>query len=95
MPYIVQTASAKMPTSVKAPYRRVAVIQVEPGYTEVSMISPRARGVVRIIDTWERLHAGRNGGTGTAYARALRQARDLAHSLNSIETGLKAKARTA
>jgi hypothetical protein len=85
MPFIVQTASARMPTSVKAPYRRVAVIQVEPGYTEVAMISPRARGVVRVVETWERCHAGWHAGPDTAYGKACREAKTLAAALNAQE----------
>ncbi len=79
MQFIVMTASAKMPGSVKAPYKRVAVVEVEAGAAP-KMISERARGVVRIVQTWERLHAR---GVNTAYARALVVARDLARDLNS------------
>ena len=78
--YIVQTASAHMPRSVKAPYRRVAVIQVQPGVTGVSMISKRARGVIQIVQTWERCHAH---GTNNAYLRAYLEACQLAIKLNS------------
>jgi hypothetical protein len=85
MPYIVQTAAAKMPNSVRSPYRRVAVIEVKPGITKVAMISPRARGVVSIVETWERLHAR---GVNTAYARALLDARSLAARLNAREAPL-------
>jgi hypothetical protein len=85
MPYIVQTASAKMPTSVKAPYRRVAVLEVEPGITRVALISERARGVVRIVQTWERCHAGRRFSPNTAYAKALREAEAQATTLNARE----------
>jgi hypothetical protein len=83
MPYIVQTASAKMPTSVKAPYRRIAVLEVEPGVERVAMISPRARGVVRVVDTWERLHAR---GVRSAYALALDEAKAVAAMLNATES---------
>lgn len=82
MPFIVQTATAKMPSTCKGRYRRVALIEVEVGYTEVSMISPHARGVVRIVDTWERCHAG---GIDTAYARALAEAKTMAAALNAQE----------
>jgi hypothetical protein len=44
--YIIMTASAKMPSSCKGTYRRVAVVELEPGFTGVpKMISARARGV--------------------------------------------------
>jgi hypothetical protein len=45
------------------------------------MISPRARGVVRIVQTWERLHVGIT--ERGAYQRALVEARALAERLNS------------
>jgi hypothetical protein len=82
MPFIVQTATAKMPSSCKGRYRRVAVIEVEPGVTEVAMISPHARGVVRVVETWERQHAD---GVNTAYARALTEAKALAEKLTREE----------
>lgn len=84
MPYIVQTASASMPSSVRAPYGRVAVLEVEPGYEEgVSSISERARGVIRIVDTWERLFIGETH--RSAFYRALEEAREMALQLNLIE----------
>jgi hypothetical protein len=82
MPYIVQTASAKMPSSCKGQYRRVAVIEVEPGITKIAMISSHARGVVRVVETWERLHAK---GINTAYNRALAEAATMAALLNAKE----------
>jgi uncharacterized protein YbaA (DUF1428 family) len=78
--FIVQVRTAKMPTSVKAPYRRVAVLEVQDGIDNVSMISSRARGVVRIVETWERCHAR---GKNTAFTRALAAAQELAAQLNS------------
>ncbi len=74
--YIIRVSSAHMPSKVKAPYKRIALIEVEPGVTSVSQISERAKGVVRIVRTWERLHAR---GTDTAYTRAMAEAEaDLA-----------------
>lgn len=80
--FIVQTASAAMPSSVKAPYRRVAVLEVDAGLERVAMISERARGVRAVVATWERCFAGTNGGN-TAYDRALRDAREMADRLNA------------
>jgi hypothetical protein len=82
MPFIVQTATAKMPSRCKGQYRRVAVIEVKPGITEVAMISNHARGVVRVVETWERLHAQ---GVRTAYAKALVEAATMAALLNAQE----------
>lgn len=82
MPYIVQTASAKMPGSCWGTYRHVAVMEVEPG-TVPAMISTRARGVRRIVQTWER----RNVGTTDrcAYQRAGAEAYRLADQLNAMD----------
>lgn len=80
MTYIIRTSAAKMPAKVKAPYMRIALIEVEPGVESVSMISERARGVRRIVRTWERLHAR---GKDTAYARAMVEAQAELAALNA------------
>jgi hypothetical protein len=80
--YIVMTSSAAMPTSVKAHYRNVAVVETD-GAGIPKMISPRARHLVRIVRSWERLHYGRNPKGGTAYERARREAEALAVELNA------------
>lgn len=82
MPFIVQSAAAPMPSSVKAPYRRVAVLRVVEGVESVSMISERARGVIEIVATWEKCHAR---GVDTAYGRASLEAQALADRLNKKE----------
>lgn len=81
--YIVMTAAAAMPATCWGKYRRVAVVEVEQGAAWPAMISERARGVVRIVATWER----RNVGTTErcAYARALTEAQELADKLNNTE----------
>ena len=78
--YIVQTAAAKMPNRCKGTYRRVAVLEVTQGLGYVSMISERAVGCVRVVQTWEKCNVGLT--EKSAYRRALRQARALATSLN-------------
>jgi len=79
--YIVQTAAAPMPNSCWGVYRRVAVLEVEPGVDHVAMISDRARGVRRVVRTWE----ARNVGTTPrcAYERALAEAESLAEHLTA------------
>lgn len=77
--YIVKTSSAKMPASCWGTYRRVAVLEVEPG-AKPAMISERARGVVRVVRTWEKCS---DRGTNTAFRRALREAEELARKLNA------------
>jgi hypothetical protein len=85
MSYIVQSACAQMLASVKALYRRIAVLEVEPGVTKVSMISTHARGVLRVVATWEKLHAR---GASTAYDRAMVEAEALCAKLNAHEAKL-------
>jgi hypothetical protein len=82
--YIVQSASASMPSSVKAPYRRVAVLEVNDDLEgPASMISTHSRDVVKIVETWERCHDGFDHGPNTAYQRALVDAETLAAKLNA------------
>lgn len=82
--FVVLTASAHMPNKVKHPYRRVAVVELtEPGVLP-KMISPRARGVRRLVQVWERCHVG-SGSANTAYGRALEEANWLAARLNAAQ----------
>lgn len=81
--YVVMSASAKMPTSVKARYMRCAVVELQPGFEGYpKMISERARGVARIVQTWERQHVGSSGSEGTAFARAHKAAQYMCDQLN-------------
>jgi hypothetical protein len=73
--YIIQTAATHMPNSCWGVYRRVAVLEVEPGIERVAMISDRARGVRSVVQTWEALNVGSTA--RCAYARALADARAL------------------
>lgn len=82
--FIVQCARASMPASCYGVYRRVAVLEVDEGWSWVSMISERARGCRRVVRTWERLHAS---GVDTAYSRAMAKAEALADRLNGKEEG--------
>jgi hypothetical protein len=77
--FVVMTATARMPSTVKARYRRVAVVEIEPGATP-RMISTHARGVVAIVETWERLSVGRTD--RCAFARAMREASALCARLD-------------
>lgn len=80
--YIVKTAAACMPTTCWGTYRRVAVLEVEDRVEDVAMISERARGCVRVVETWERLNVGTT--ERCAYARALREAEALCDRLNCV-----------
>ena len=79
--YIVMTASAKMPSSCWGKYGRVAVVEVEVSAPRPKMISRRARGVVRIVETWERCFIGTTD--RCAFYRAVAEAEELAARLNS------------
>jgi len=80
--YIIQDAAAHMPGSVRmkhGTYKRLAVLEVERGFDHVAMISARARGVVRVVATWEKLNCGLT--ERCAYGRALQSARALVADL--------------
>jgi hypothetical protein len=84
--HVVMTSSAKMPSSVKAAYVNVAVVQLNQQYTannwRPKMISERARGVLRVIHLG---HYPANGKTDrSGYQQAIKRAHDLALQLNSV-----------
>jgi hypothetical protein len=78
-------------------YRRLAVVEMDddwlavarmqaaifgqPRPTEPRQISTRAKGVIRVVETWEHLNKGLTA--KSAYARAMVQAVALVHSLNA------------
>jgi hypothetical protein len=79
--YIVQTAAACMPSSCKGRYRRVAILEVEDAYANgVRMISKHAKGVIRVVCTWEKLNVGQT--ERGAFQRALREADAQCAQLN-------------
>jgi len=80
MAYIVQKSAAKMPSSCKGKYVRIAVLEVADGVTHVSMISDRAKGVKRVVRTWEGCHDGKTA--KSASHLALAEAHELAFTLN-------------
>lgn len=82
MPYIVKHSAARMPGSCKGRYRHVAVMEIEPG-TVPAMISARARGVRRIVQTWDRCNVGQTD--RCAFKRALAEADKLASQLNALD----------
>jgi hypothetical protein len=82
MAYIIQSAAAKMPSSCWGHYRRVAVLEVDDGVERVSMISARAKGVRRVVTTWEKLNVGLT--EKCAYERALAKARAMVAALAEV-----------
>lgn len=79
MKYIVQSASARVPSQFGT-YRRVAVLLVKDGVEHASMISERSRDVVEVVRTWENCNVGTT--SRCAYERARAEARELAAELN-------------
>ena len=72
--FVVMSSCAHMPNSCWGTYRRVALVEVVAG-AKPKMISDRARGVVRVVQTWERLSVGSTA--RCAYRRALAEAEQL------------------
>jgi len=84
--YIVMESSAHMPASCKAPYRRIAVVQLNQDYTAhdrlPKMISERARGILRIVRDYPIVPAaGKTERSGLVQTR--KAARELADRLNN------------
>ncbi len=81
--YIVQTARAKMPTTCMggSRYHRVAVLEVDSELDRVSMISARALGCHRVVETWERLYSGTT--ERCAFQVAIAEASEMAQQLNT------------
>jgi hypothetical protein len=82
--YIVRTSKACMPVKCWGTYRHVAVIEVDAGVDDVSMISTRAKGVRRIVARWDRKHVGSTD--RCAYEIALAEAEEMADRLNAAAT---------
>lgn len=79
--YVVMDKATKMPSSCWGIYRKVAVVAVADDFCNTpSMISLRARGVIEIVELWDRLNVGTT--ERCAYRRALAEAEALAHELN-------------
>jgi hypothetical protein len=80
--HIVMTASACMPAKCWGRYGKVAVVELEPGFEgRPAMISERARGVVRIVELWDRMHVGKTDRCAFAVAKA--EAEELCNELNA------------
>ena len=82
--FVIQTAAAKMPISCWGKYRRVAVLEISSEIESAKMISERAKGVVRVVQTWEKLNVGKT--KACAYQRALAEARALVNALEMIQS---------
>ncbi len=70
-----------MPNSCWGRYGRVGVLEVDATLDRVSMISERARGCIRVVETWDRRFHGIT--PKCAFSRAVAEARELAAELNA------------
>ena len=79
--YKVVTKSTSPSSTCWGIYRRVGLVELEEGFTgEPTMISDRARGVKRVVETWENRNVGKTD--KCAYRRAVAAAQELADKLN-------------
>lgn len=81
--YKIQSAAANMPSSCWGHYKRIGLLEVDSADADPAMISDRARGVVRVVRTWERLHVGTS--ERCAFERAWREAETLKAQLEAEE----------
>jgi hypothetical protein len=80
--YIVRAASANMPNSCWGTYGKVAVLELEPGFSGVpKMISEHARGVRSVVKLWDKVNVGKT--EKCAYQKARKEAEELAAELNA------------
>lgn len=82
MPYVILDKAAAG-CGTWGTYRRVAVVEIEPGADMPRMISTRCRGVVRIVRLWDKLNVGAT--EKCAYSKALCAARELQAQLCAKE----------
>jgi hypothetical protein len=81
--YVVVSKCAKMPRSCGGVYHRVGVVEIIVGSSMPKMLSERAKGVVRVVRTWEKLRGGST--KRCAHERALAEAEALADRLNGFD----------
>ena len=71
--HIVMTAQACMPSKCWGRYAKVAVVKLEDGLPldfRPAMISDRARGVVKVVELWDRCNVGKTDRCAFAVAKA-------------------------
>ena len=79
--YVVVDKAAHIPNSCWGRYRKVAVVEVADDFPGIlAMISLHARGVLSIVEVWDRVFWGKTD--RCAYGRALAAATELADELN-------------
>lgn len=81
--YVVMSAAACMPASCKwGGYRRVALIELEPGSEPPKIITSRAKQVRSVVRVWDRLNDGHT--SRCAYRRALTAACEMAREYAGV-----------
>lgn len=82
--FYVLDSAAKMPSSCQwGGYRKVAVVEATTPGVRPSIIDDRRKDTKRIVWVWDRVSGGRSDGTRTAYARARKEAEEMAAELNA------------
>jgi hypothetical protein len=82
--YMVLTASTTPASTCRGTYARVGLAELEPGFAgRPKMISDRARGVVRIVATWENCNVGKTD--RCAFHRAIAEAEKLAETMRATQ----------
>ena len=81
---VAMSACARMPASCRGQYRRAALVIVDTDVCAIpKMISERARGVVRLIDSTGGLHVGRT--EKGAWQRKMTNMERIARIINEYE----------
>ena len=80
--FIVMTAAACMPSSCWGRYGRVGIVELS-SEKRPKMISERARGIARIVGTFERQNMGTT--ERCAFAQSVAAANEWAYQLNKPE----------
>lgn len=78
--WILKTSSAKMPSSCRGIYKKLAIMEVEKGY-EPPSISLRHKQVKQIFKLWEPLFQGKT--EKSEYFRYKKKAEELVAKLNA------------
>ena len=81
--FIVQDASAKVPSSWYGIYRKVAVLEVHDGVERASMMSDRSKDVIRVVVEYGPLRVGKT--PRSEYARHRTLCEDMVAKLNAGE----------
>jgi hypothetical protein len=85
--YILKISAAYMPSSCWGTYARIGLLELDGSGAAPAMISERARGVKRIVKTWEKLHVCRGQCSPKrrcAFHRAMLEAEEMLATLEGL-----------